>query len=155
MIQWLRSLYPRQISCFCFGFCWALPRSRYPLGKRKRLWGSFFGKSFFPRVTHPAVLSAAVLTPGSGQGQGPKGKGWPSLLISFWSRFFPGLLQGRDGKKRKGNGRKWKRREERKERKQHCKEMDLTSKPGLLWNIFLFFYTLGRIIPTDSYFSEG
>ena len=91
----------------------------YPLSKRKRRWGSFFGKSFFSRVTHPAVLSAAVLTPGSRQGQGPK------------------------------------RREERKERKQHCKEMNLTSKPGLCFRTFLFFYTLGRIIPTDSYFSEG
>ena len=27
---------------------------------------------FSSRVSHPAVLSAAVLTPGSGQGQGPK-----------------------------------------------------------------------------------
>ena len=27
MIQWLRSLYPRQISSFVLVFCWALPRS--------------------------------------------------------------------------------------------------------------------------------
>ena len=84
----------------------------------------FLENLFFSRVSHPAVLSVAVLTPGSGQGQGPKGKGWPSLLISFWSRFFPGLLQGRDGKKRKGNGRKWKRREERKGREGQSKSLE-------------------------------
>ena len=32
----------------------------------------FLENLFFSRVSHPAVLSAAVLTPGSGQGQGPK-----------------------------------------------------------------------------------
>ena len=52
--------------------------ARYPLSKRKRRWGSFFG-FFFSRVSHPAVLSVAVLTPGSGQGQGPKGKADPAF----------------------------------------------------------------------------
>ena len=40
---------------------------------------------------------------------------------------------GRKEKGMEGNG---KRREERKERKQHCKEMDLTSKPGLCFGTF-------------------
>ena len=34
--------------------------------------GVHFLENLFSRVSHPAVLSAAVLTPGSGQGQGPK-----------------------------------------------------------------------------------
>ena len=91
----------------------------YPLSKRKRRWGSFFGKSFFSKVTHPAVLSAAVLTPGSRQGQGPK------------------------------------RREERKERKQHCKEMNLTSKPGLCFRTFFIFLYIGKNHPNWLIFFRG
>ena len=48
MIQWLRSLYPRQISSFCFGFCWALPRSLllrcFALWRNANLAGGFAGR---------------------------------------------------------------------------------------------------------------
>ena len=55
------------------------PQHGYGLGthlvKENACGVHFLENLFFSRVSHPAVLSVAVLTPGSGQGQGPKGKG--------------------------------------------------------------------------------
>ena len=68
MIQWLRSLYPRQISSFCFGFCWALPRSLllccFALWRNANLAGGFAGRfwlrfCFVPHVSYTLLLFTA------------------------------------------------------------------------------------------------